>query len=85
MNGKAIGSAEIKYPEMILNNFKIYSEYQNKGYGQEAIRQFIDDFGVTNLWVDSENKIAKHIYKKNGFVVDNTPLFVAMRVKGGKK
>lgn len=30
---KVIGTAEIKYPEMTLNNFKIYSEYQNKGYG----------------------------------------------------
>lgn len=85
LNGKAIGSAEIKYPEMTLNNFKIYSEYQNKGYGQEAIRQFIDDFGVTNLWVAPENKIAKHIYEKNGFTIDDTPPFVAMRVKAAKQ
>ena len=80
---KVIGTAEIKYPEMTLNNFKIYSEYQNKGYGQKAIKQFVNDFGVTNLWVDPQNEVAKHIYEKNGFVVDGTPLFIAMRVKGG--
>lgn len=80
---KVIGTAEIKYPEMTLNNFKIYSEYQNKGYGQKAIKQFVNDFGVTNLWVDPQNEVAKHIYEKNGFVVDDTPLFIAMRVKGG--
>lgn len=49
----------------------------------EAIKEFVSDFGVTNLWVDSQNEVAKHIYEKNGFVVDDTPLFVAMRVKGG--
>lgn len=27
---KVIGTAEIKYPEMTLNNFKIYSEYQTR-------------------------------------------------------
>lgn len=80
---KVIGTAEIKYPEMTLNNFKIYSEYQNRGYGQKAIKQFANDFGATNLWVGPQNEVAKHIYEKNGFVVDGTPLFIAMRVKGG--
>lgn len=85
LGNKVIGTAEIKYPEMTLNNFKIYSEYQNMGYGQEAIKQFVDDFGVTNLCVDSQNAVAKHFYEKNGFVVDDTPLFVAMRVKDGEE
>lgn len=74
-----IGSAEIKYPSMTLNNFSIYPQYQGKGYGTEAIRQFVEKFGVTNLWVAPDNEIAKHIYEKNGFVVDRQPLFIAMR------
>ena len=83
LNGEVIGSAEIKYPDMTLNNFNILPQYQGKGYGQKAIKQFIDDFGITNLWVSPENEIAKHIYEKNGFMVDDTPLFIAMRIKGG--
>lgn len=74
-----IGSAEIKYPDMTLNNFNIYPEYRNKGFGAEAIKLFVEQFGVTNLWVKPDNEIAKHIYEKNGFVVDNHPLYVAMR------
>ena len=28
------------------------------------------------------NEIAKHIYEKNGFMVDDKPLFIAMRLGG---
>ena len=79
-----IGSAEIKYPTMTLNNFSIYPQYRGKGYVTKAIRLFVENFGVTNLWVDPNNKVAKHIYEKNGFVADNKPLFVAMRRKDDK-
>lgn len=83
LGDKVIGSAEIKYPDMTLNNFFIYPEYRNRGYGQEAIKHFVDKFGVTNLWVRTDNEIAKHIYKKAGFEVDGNPTFIAMRLKGG--
>lgn len=79
-----IGTAEIKFPEMTLNNFFIYPQYRNKGYGQKAIEQFIKDFGITNLWVNVENEIARHIYEKSGFVVDDTPKYISMKVKGGE-
>lgn len=59
LNGEVIGSAEIKYPDMTLNNFYIFPQYRGKGYGQKAIKKFIDDFGITNLWVSSDNEIAK--------------------------
>jgi len=85
LDGQVIGSAEIKYPEMTLNNFNILPQYQGKGYGQRAIKQFIDEFGITNLWVSPDNEIAKHIYEKNGFEIDDKPLFVAMRLKGGEQ
>lgn len=85
LDGQVIGSAEIKYPEMTLNNFNILPQYQGKGYGQRAIKQFIDEFGITNLWVSPNNEIAKHIYEKNGFEIDDKPLFVAMRLKGGER
>jgi hypothetical protein len=38
LDEKVIGSAEIKYPDMTLNNFFIYPEYRNKGYGQKDTR-----------------------------------------------
>ena len=51
---------------------------------QQVLRkQFIDDFGITNLWVAPDNEIAKHIYEKSGFTVDDNPIFIAMRLKGG--
>ena len=75
-----IGSGEIKYPDMTLNNFNIYPQYRGRGYGQEAIKLFIENFGITNLWVNPDNEIAKHIYEKNGFVIDDKPMFIAMRL-----
>ena len=81
LDGEIIGSAEIKYPDMTLNNFVLYPQYRSKGYGQEIIKRFVADFGVTNLWVSHENEIAKHIYEKNGFVIDDKPKLVAMRLK----
>lgn len=83
LDGEVIGSAEIKYPQMTLNNFFLYPQYRDKGYGQQAIKQLVDNFGVTNLWVSPENEIAKHIYEKNEFITDDKPLFIAMRLKGG--
>ncbi len=84
LDGEIIGSAEIKCPDMTLNNFNIYPQYRGKGYGQEAFKQFVDNFGVTNLFVRPENEIAKHIYEKSGFVIDeDKPIFVTMRLKGG--
>ena len=53
------------------------TEKENKS-GQEIIKRFVADFGVTNLWVSHENEIAKHIYEKNGFVIDDKPKLVAM-------
>lgn len=85
LDGEVIGSAEIKYPEMTLNNFNILPQYQGKGYGQKAIKQFIEEFGITNLWVNPDNEIAKHIYEKNGFTIDKKPLFVAMRLEKSNK
>lgn len=81
LDEKVIGSAEIKYPDMTLNNFFIYPEYRNKGYGQKLLRDFIENFGVTNLWVDPNNEVAKHIYQKLGFTLDETPNYIAMRLK----
>ena len=49
LDGEVIGSAEIKYPDMTLNNFNILPQHQGKGYEQKAIKKFIDDFGITNL------------------------------------
>lgn len=84
LDEEIIGSAEIKYPTMTLNNFYIYPQYRGKGYGQEAIKKFVECFGVTNLWVSPDNEIAKHIYEKNGFEQDEKPLYIAMRLKGGE-
>lgn len=79
LDGEIIGAAEIKYPSMTLNNFHIHPHYRGKGYGQEALKQIIDTFGVTNLWVSAENDVAKHIYEKIGFVVDSEPKFIYMK------
>ena len=81
LDGTDIGYASIKFPDMTLENFNIYPQHRGKGYGTEAVRLFVEKHGVTNLWVAPNNDVARHIYEKNGFVVDSQPLFVAMRVR----
>lgn len=60
---------------------------QNKGFSQQALSLLLKKYNINNLLVKSDNEIAKHIYKKFGFEI-NEPLFYEMELKeytGGKK
>ncbi len=56
-----------------LWKFLIDKQYQNKGYGKEALLQGIqyikEQFGCTKLYtgVAVENQVAEHLYEKIGF------------------
>lgn len=52
-----------------ISYFVIYEEYQNKGYGQQALTQFLTLISERpiQLEVALENKRAIHIYQKFGF------------------
>ena len=62
-----ISTAKIEPNKKILERFVIFEPYQNKGYGQKALSDLIDSYGVKKVWVFSDNKRAIHIYEKAGF------------------
>lgn len=65
-----IGFAEVSGTE--LCRFNIYEPFQNKGYGQEALKQLIEKYDINKLCVVSDNDRALHVYEKAGFVITKT-------------
>lgn len=75
-----IGSAEIKYPDMELRNLHIRPDYQNKGFGTQVVKVLVNDYGIKRLCVSAENKKARHIYEKCGFIISKNPNSIEMKI-----
>lgn len=65
----AYGDIEIVKDEIWLNHFAVAEELRGRGYGQFALRFFIERYGVNTLSCAITNEVAFHIYKKYGFEV----------------
>lgn len=66
-DGTLIGTAEVSPDKKMLERFVIFEPYQDKGYGQEVLKELIDKYGIKSLWVRSDNPRAIHVYEKFGF------------------
>lgn len=75
-----IGSVEIKYPDMELRNLHIRPDYQDKGFGTQVVKMLVNDYGIKRLCVSAENKKARHIYEKCGFIIDKYSRNIEMKV-----
>ena len=78
-NGTLIGTAEVEPNEKMLERFVIFEPYQNKGYGQQALSDLIDSYGIKKLWVRSDNERAIHVYEKAGFIRKKETMFEMCR------
>lgn len=67
INGSKVGEAEVEIKSKMLSRLAIYEPYQNKGYGQQIIKLLMDKYDCRNLWVNTENDRAIHVYEKMGF------------------
>ena len=79
INGKKIGSISALFNNDVssaicLKSFKIYKEYQNRGFGTKALNRVLDilkpKFDLIYSNVDIGNEKALHIYEKFGKVKD---------------
>lgn len=77
INGKKIGTISALFDNDIpnaicLKSFKIYKEYQNRGFGTKALKQVLDilkpKFDLIYCNVNTGNDRAVHIYEKFGKV-----------------
>lgn len=67
INSTKVGFAEVNPVKNELTRFVIYEPYQGKGYGHILLQEIIDEYEISNLWVNSDNLRAIHLYKKFGF------------------
>lgn len=79
-DGVVIGSATIRYSDMMFLNFVIKPEFRDQGLETEAFKMFIEEYGIKRLWVDSENEKARRIYDKCGFIIDDKPRRIEMKL-----
>lgn len=82
-DGTLIGTAEIEPNEKMLERFAIFEPYQGKGYGQQALADLINTYGIKKLWVRSDNRKAIHIYEKAGFSKSKETMFEMRRLSNG--
>ena len=78
-DGTLIGTAEIEPIEKMLERLVIFEPYQNLNYGQQALSDLIDTYGIKKLWVRSDNEKAIHIYEKFGFKKHKETMFEMVR------
>lgn len=78
-NGIKIGEAEVEVKGGMLSRLFIYEPYQNKGYGTKVVKMLCDDYGIKCLWVKSDNERAIHVYRKCGFHVKKSAMYLMER------
>lgn len=62
-----IGECEVEMKSKQLSRLVIYEPYQNKGYGTQVVQMLTKYYGCDNLWVNSDNERAMHVYEKCGY------------------
>lgn len=62
-----IGTAEVDIKGHTLSRLNISESYQGKGYGTEAVFLLTQKYNLNNLWVETKNKKAIHVYEKCGY------------------
>ena len=51
----------------IINNFEVTPKYRGQGLSEDLLDFAVKKKGANHLWVNDDNKIAKHVYTKYGF------------------
>ncbi len=51
----------------IINNFEVTPKYRGQGLSEDLLDFAVKKKGADHLWVNDDNKIAKHAYTKYGF------------------
>ena len=62
-----IGEAQVNLNDKVLEEFFIYEDYQNVGYGSAALEQILKTYDIKSLEVTGGNERAIHLYEKFGF------------------
>ena len=79
-HGNLIGTAEVDIKGKMLSRLNISDAYQGKGYGTEAVMMLTEKYNLDNLWVETKNEKAIHVYEKCGYV-QGRPTMIRMERK----
>lgn len=79
VDGEKIGEAEVDIKGKMLSRLSIFPPYQNKGYGTQVVKLLNEKYGCNVLWVNADNERAIHVYKKNGYEISNSTMYLMNR------
>lgn len=74
-----IGEAEVDLENHMLARLVIFEPYQNQGFGTEVVKMLTEKYGLTNLWVRSDNPRAIHVYEKCGYRISKQTMYEMVR------
>ena len=83
VDGEKIGEAEVDIKGKMLSRLSIFPPYQNKGYGSQIVNMLNEKYGCEVLWVNADNERAIYTYKKNGYEIVESTMYLMKRARKG--
>ena len=77
--GIKVGEAEVDIKGKMLSRLVIFESYRDRGYGEQAVKDLTDTYGLNVLWVNADNTVAIHTYEKCGYHITQPTMYEMVR------
>ena len=78
-DGVKVGEAEVDTKGKMLSRLTIFEPHRMKGYGEQAVKDLTDTYGLNVLWVNADNAVAIHTYEKCGYHITQPTMYEMVR------
>lgn len=78
-DGVKVGEAEVDTKGKMLSRLTIFEPHRMKGYGEQAVNDLTDTYGLNVLWVNADNAVAIHTYEKCGYHITQPTMYEMVR------
>ena len=78
-DGVKVGEAEVDTKGKMLSRLTIFEPHRMNGYGEQAVNDLTDTYGLNVLWVNADNAVAIHTYEKCGYHITHPTMYEMVR------